>query len=62
MAIENIHAGQALKVTCTVVYYINKGEIPAKVEGEVLIIDGSINDSTLVLKRGVVNNGVLTLN
>lgn len=57
----NIHSGHFLKVTCSIVFYINKGEIPAKVEGEVLIIDGSINDSTLVLKRGVVNNGVLTL-
>ena len=61
MTIDDIYRGQPLKVTCQVVYYINHGEIPAEVQGEVLVItDGSVENGTLVLKKGVVNNGVLT--
>lgn len=63
MAIEGINRGASIKVTCRIVYYINHGEIPPEIQGEVLVItDGSVeNGSTLVLKKGVVNNGVLTL-
>lgn len=62
MAIEDTNRGAGIKVTCRIVYYINHGEIPPEVQGEVLVItDGSVENGTLVLKKGVVNNGVLTL-
>lgn len=61
MAIEDINRGASIKVTCRIVYYINHGELPSYVEGEVLYTDGTVDNGTLVLKKGVVNNGVLTL-
>lgn len=61
MAIEDINRGASIKVTCRIVYYINHGELPSYVEGEVLYTDGTIENGTLILKKGVVNNGVLTL-
>lgn len=62
MAIEDINRGASIKVTCRIVYYINHGEIPPEIQGEVLVIaDGSVENGTLVIKKGVVNNGVLTL-
>lgn len=61
MAIEDINRGASIKVTCRIVYYINHGELPSYVEGEVLYTDGSVENGTLVLKKGVVNKGVLTL-
>ena len=62
MTIDDIYRGASIKVTCRIVYYINHGEIPAEVNGEVLLVDGSVADGTLTLKKGVVENGVLTLN
>lgn len=79
MAIKDINSG--IKLTCRVVFYVNKGEppspdvptpdvptpdvptpdVPSYVEGEVLYTDGTVENGTLVLKKGVVNNGVLTL-
>lgn len=58
---DNVAVGASIKVTCRIVYYINHGEIPSYVEGEVLYTDGTVENGTLVLKKGVVNNGVLTL-
>lgn len=57
---DNVAVGASIKVTCRIVYYINHGEIPSYVEGEVLYTDGTVENGTLVLKKGVVNNGVLT--
>lgn len=45
-----------------VVYYINKGETPATVAGNVLIVEGQLEDGALILKKGVERNGVLALN
>ena len=69
MAIKDINSG--IKLTCRVVFYVNKGEppspdvptpdVPSYVESEVLYTDGTVENGTLVLKKGVVNNGVLTL-
>jgi hypothetical protein len=61
MGIEDINRGASIKVTCRIVYYINHGELPSKVEGEILYTDGTVENGTLILKKGVVNNGVLTL-
>lgn len=61
MAIEDINRGASVKVTCRIVYYINHGELPSYVEGEVLYTDGTVENGTLISKKGVVNNGVLTL-
>ena len=61
MEIEDINRGASIKVTCRIVYYINDGELPSYVEGEVLYTDGTVENGTLILKKGVVNNGVLTL-
>lgn len=58
---DNVALGASVKVTCRIVYYINHGELPSYVEGEVLYTDGTVENGTLVLKKGVVNNGVLTL-
>lgn len=58
---DNVAVGASIKVTCRIVYYVNHGEIPPEIQGEVLVItDGSVENGTLVLKKGVVNNGVLT--
>jgi hypothetical protein len=69
MAIKDINSG--IKLTCRVVFYVNKGEppspdvptpdVPSYVEGEVWYTDGTVENDTLILKKGVVNNGVLTL-
>lgn len=58
---DNVAVGASIKVTCRIVYYINHGELPSYVEGEVLYTDGTVENGTLILKKGVVNNGVLTL-
>lgn len=59
---DNVAVGASIKVTCRIVYYINHGEIPPEIQGEILVIaDGSVENGTLVIKKGVVNNGVLTL-
>lgn len=59
---RNINIGHSLRVTCMVVYYINKGETPATVAGNVLIVEGQLEDGALILKKGVERNGVLALN
>lgn len=50
-----------LNISCRIVYYINHGELPSYIEGEVLYIDGTVENNMLVLKKGVVNNGILIL-
>lgn len=59
--VKSTVVSNGLNISCRIVYYINHGELPSYVEGEVLYTDGTVENGTLILKKGVVNNGVLTL-
>jgi hypothetical protein len=59
--VQSTIASNGLNISCRIVYYIKHGEPPSYVEGEVLYTDGTVENGTLILKKGVVNNGLLIL-